>query len=440
MRLGVVTLLCILLSAGISVQGQSGLPDLLVKSVRVSPGDLEEGQAALIRAVIANQGQGDAVGAFDVILELDGQELATRSFFELKKEKSTEIQIPWKALSGTHTLTVSVDAPFSRIRESNESNNKLSLQFTVSPVRGVRSFSVDIVKLFGRVLDETGIALHFKLTESVFTSLDNAVRAINEAAAALRHAAVELELVRQGMPAVFAADTLYRDAAAVAALYEGIAESFERIAVMLSIGNFDAVLENAYLLRQKLIELSQKTLADTSFAPLQAAVTRFDKVIALAKELRDLLKGAQGRSQYEVAVELFNAFMAFGDELSACARTIIRTAESHAARFFQGEEALNGAYSTYRSLVIQWSGIILMRLELYDPRSGELVFCSEELGPWLGLMTNGSLSTGMYGYKLVGMTKHGVRRIELGRLQIKQAGGIPPLVRQNGPMGVAGGH
>jgi hypothetical protein len=94
--------------------GQSGLPDLIVKSVRVSPGDLEEGQAALVRAVIANIGQGDAFG-FDVIFELDGQELATRSIFELKKDKSLEIQIPWKALVGTHTLTVSVDAPFSRV-------------------------------------------------------------------------------------------------------------------------------------------------------------------------------------------------------------------------------------------------------------------------------------------------------------------------------------
>lgn len=440
MRLGVIVLLGILLSGGISVQGQSGLPDLTVKTARVSPGDLEEGQAALIRAVIVNQGQGDALGSFDVIIELNGQELATRSFFELKKEKATEIQIPWKAIAGSHTLTVSVDAPFSRIRESNEFNNKLSLRFTVSPVAGVRSFSLDIVKLFGRVFDETGVALHFKLTDSVFTSLDNAVRAINESAAALRNASLELELVRKNVPPPFASDSLYRDAEALAALCESIAESFERIAVMLNIGNFDAVLENAYQLRQKLVALSQKTLADTSFAPMQSAIARFDKVIALAKELRDLLKGAQGRSQYEVAVELFHAFMAFGDELSACAQTIVRLAESLAARFYHGDEAINGAYNTNRSLVIRWSGVILMRLELYDLKSGELVLSSEEMGPWLGLVTNGSLPTGMYGYRLVGMTKQGARRIELGRLQIKQSHGIPPLVRQNAPVGMAGGH
>lgn len=440
MRLGVIILLGVLLYAGINVQGQSGLPDLIVKTARVSPGDLEEGQAALIRTVIANQGQGDVIGSFDVIIELNGQELATRSFFELKKEKATEIQIPWKAIVGTHTLTVSVDAPFSRIRESSESNNKFSLRFTVSPVMGVRSFSLDIVKLFGRVFDETGIALHFKLTDSIFTSLDNAVRAINESAAALRNASLELELMRNSVPPAFAADPLYQDANALAALCESIAESFERIAIMLSIGDFDAVLENAYLLRQKLAALSQKTVADTSFAPMQSAIARFDRVIALAQELRNLLKGALGRSQYEVAVELFNAFMAFGDELSACSRVIVQQAKTHAAQFYQEEEALNGAYNAKRSLEIRWSRIMLMRLELYNLKSGELVFCSEEMGPWLGLVTNGSLSTGMYGYRLVGMTKYGARRIELGRLQVKQSGSVPPLVRQNVPVGMAGGH
>ncbi|MFN4218802.1 MAG: CARDB domain-containing protein [Candidatus Bipolaricaulia bacterium] len=437
MRLGAVVLMGILL-AGMGVVGQSGLPDLTVKLVKISPSDLEEGQAALIRAIIVNQGQGDAVDAFDVVFELDGQELTTRSLFGLRKDKSSEIQIPWHAALGAHTLTVSVDAPFSRIRESSESNNKLSLQFTVSPVAGVRSFSLDVVKLFGRALGAAGAALHFQLTDSVFTSLDNAVRAINTAAAALRDVSLELPLVRQLVPPAFAHDALYKDAEAMVTLFEAIAESFERIAVMLSIGNFDAVLENAYLLRQRLIELSQKTLEGTSFAPMQAAVAQFDRVIALAKELRDLLKGAQGRSQYQVAVELFNAFMAFGEELMACARAIVQRAQESAARFYNGDELVNGAYSTRRPLLIQWAGVMLLRLELYDLTSGALVFRSEELGPVLELTTNGALVTGTYGYRLVGITKQGARRVEIGRLLVKQFSSIPPLGRQNAPMGMSG--
>lgn len=437
MRLGAVVLLGILL-AGMGVWGQSGLPDLSVKSVRVSPSDLEEGQAALIRAIIVNQGQGDAVDGFDVVFELDGQELAKSSLFGLRKDKSSEIQIPWRAALGTHTLTVSVDAPFSRIRESSESNNKLSLQFTVLPVAGVRSFSLDIIKLFGRTLKEAGLALHFKLTDSVFTSLDNAVQAITNAAAALRNVSLELGLMRANISPAFGGDPLYRDAEALVALYESIAESFERIAVMLSIGNFDAVLENAYLLRQKLIELSQKTLADASFSPMQSAIAQFDRVIALAKELRDLLKGAQGRPQYQVAVELFNAFMAFGGELSACAQAIVQRAESRAARFSQGEEALNGAYNTKRSLMIQWPEVLFMRLELYDPSSGALVFRSEELGPVLELTSIGTLATGTYGYKLVGTTKQGARRVEIGRLHVKQATTTPLLRKHDTPMGMSG--
>lgn len=438
MRLGAVVLVGVVLLAGMGVQGQSGLPDLTVKSARIFPGDLEEGQASLVRAVIINQGQGDAAGGFDVVLELDGAELATRSFFELKKGKSVEIQIPWKALVGSHTLTVSVDAPFSRVRESNESNNKLSLQFRVLPIAGVRSFSLDMVKLFGRVLSEAGTALHFKLTDNVFTSLDNAVSAITNAAGALRDLSLELELMRGIVPTAFAAEALYRAAEALVALYGSMADSFERIAVMLSIGNFDAVLENAHLVRAKLVELSQKALGDASFAPMQAAIVQFDRVIALAKELRDLLKGAQGRPQYQVAVELFNAFMAFGDELGRCARGIIQTAESRAARFSNGDEAINGAYSTKHALAIQWPGVLFMRLELYDAATGALVYRSEELGPTLDVTSNGTLSTGMYVYKLIGLTKHGVKREEMGRLQVKQGSVLPPSRKHDAPMGMSG--
>lgn len=440
MRAGALTFLVGIVLVGLGVVGQVGLPDLVVKSVRVFPGDLEEGQEALVRTVIANQGQGDAVGNFDVIVELDGWELAVRSFFELRKEKTIEISIPWKAIGGTHTVTVFVDGPFSRIRESNESNNKFSSSFVVSPVMGVRSLSLDMVKLFGRTLDETGKALHFKLTNNVLTSLDNAVRAITEAAVTLRTASIELELVRKSAPPAFNADALYQDAGALVTLYEAIAHSFERIAAMLSIGNFDAVLENGYILRQKLIELSQKTLADTSFAPLRSAVIRFERVIALAQELRNLLRGAQGRSQYEVAVELFTAFMAFGDELSICAQALVQSAQAQAARFHQEEKTLISAYSTKYSLEIWWPRIILMRLEIYNPTSGDLLFSSEEMGPWLGITANGSLTTGTYAYRLVGITKHGVRRVELGRLQIKHSGSLPPLVRQYAPVGMAGGH
>ncbi|MCX8103751.1 MAG: hypothetical protein N3E42_04885 [Candidatus Bipolaricaulota bacterium] len=438
MRLGAIVLVGALLSAGMGVWGQSGLPDLMVKSVRVSPGDLEEGQPALIRAVIINRGQGDAVGTFDVIVELDGSELARRTIFELKKDKTSEVPVPWQALVGTHTLTVSVDVPFNAIRESNESNNRFSLQFTVSPVAGVRSFSVDFVKLFGRTLSEAGAALHFQLTDNLFTSLDNAVRAINDAATILRDASLELSLVRRILPTAFAHDGLYKDAEALGALFESIAESFEHIGVMLSIGNFDGVLENAFVLRHKLVALAQKELGGASFAPMHSAVTQFDRVIALAKELRDLLKGAQGRSQYQVAIELFNAFTAFGDEVGRCARAIVRLAESRAARFYNGDEPINSAYLTKRPLLITWAGVLLMRLELYELTTGTLVFISEEIGPVLELTSDGSLVTGTYGYKLVGITKQGASRVEIGRLQIKQANATPPLRKHDVPMGMSG--
>ncbi len=434
MRLGACVLLGVFLSVGVGVQqgqGQSGLPDLAVKAIRVSPGELEDGQQAQLRAVIINKGQGDALGAFDVIFELDGRELASRPMFELKKHQTSELQVPWQAVAGMHELTVLVDAPFNNVRESNESNNKASVKFVVAPPAGVRSFSLDLVKLFGRSLDEAGQALHFELTDNVFTSIDNAVRAMQDTASALRNSSVELQLLRGAVPPVFASHSQFSEADSLVTLFDALAESFLRIGGTLSIGNFDGVLENAYGLRSGLVQLSNRKLASASFAALQPAIDQFDRVIALAKELRDLLKGAQGRPQYQVAVELFNAFTVFGEQLCASSRELVQHATTRSARFYNGDEAVNGAYVAHKLLTIAWSGIMLMRFELYELTSGALVYQSEEVGPSLEWAANGSLSTGTYGYQLIGISKNGIGRSEIGRLQITQAATSPG--KQNAP-------
>lgn len=436
MRLGVCVVLGVFLFVGVGVQqgqGQSGLPDLTVKAIRVSPSELEDGQQAQLRAVVINKGQGDAMGAFDVIFELDGRELASRPMFELKKQQTSELQVPWQAVAGAHELTVLVDAPFNNVRESNESNNKASVKFVVAPLAGVRSFSLGLVKLFGHSLDEAGQALNFELTDNVFTTIDNAVRAMQDSATALRNSSVELQLLRRAVPPVFASHSQYSEADSLVVLFDELAESFVRIGGTLSIGNFDGVLENARILRQGLVKLSEQKLADTTFAPLQPAIAQFDRVIALATELRDLLKGAQGRPQYQVAVELFNAFTIFGEQLCASSRELVQHATTRSARFYNGNEAVNGAYVANKLLTIAWSGIILMRFELYELTSGALVYQSEEVGPSLEWAANGSLSTGTYGYKLIGISKNGIGRSEIGRLQITQVTNSPPTGKQNAP-------
>jgi hypothetical protein len=437
MRLGASVLIAIVLIIGAGVQqgqGQAGLPDLAVKAIRVSPSELlEDGQPAQLRAIIVNKGQGDVIGAFDVIFELDGREVATRSLFELKKQQTRELHVPWQARVGTHQLTISVDAPFNNVRESNESNNKASFTFSVAPLAGVRSFSLDFVKLFGRSLDEAGQALHFELTDNIFTAIDNAVRAMQDTAAALRNSSIELQLLRGAVPPMFASHSQFSEADSLVVLFDALAESFLRIGGTLSIGNFDGVLENARTLRQGLVQLAGQKLAGVAFAPVQSAVVQFDRVIALATELRDLLQGAQGRPQYQVAVELFNAFTVFGEQLCASSREFVQYATTRSARFYNGNETVNGAYVANKLLTIAWSGVILMRFELYELTSGALVYQSEEVGPSLDWAANGSLSTGTYSYKLVGILKNGVERSEIGRLQITQATSSPPTGKQNAP-------
>lgn len=416
-RMGLLVLIAIFLGVQ-QGYGQRGLPDLTIKAVKISPSSVEAGESAQLRAVVINQGQSDVFALFDVLFELNGRELGVRSLFELKAQQTSELQIPWQAVAGTHKLIVYVDSPFNNVRESNESNNKFSLQFTIAPPAGVRSFSLDLINVFGRALEGAGGALKFEMTDSVFSSLDNAVRALQDTAAALREASTELQLLQRALSPVFINHSQCSEAGALVLLFDTFAELFLRIGGTLSIGNFDGVLENAHALRRKLVQLAGQQLADTSFAPLQLAIEQFDKVIALAAELNDLLKGAQGRPQYQVAVELFNAFIAFGDQLRLSAQEIMRQAKERSARFYDvGGQLLNSS-SSYVSgtLTIELPGaLVLLRLELYD-LSGTLVHQSEadsSLLQWEGT------AAGTYFYKLTGLRKNGSERVELGRLRVQ---------------------
>ncbi|MCS6903274.1 MAG: hypothetical protein NZO41_03240, partial [Candidatus Bipolaricaulota bacterium] len=173
---GILSLLSslLLLGSSLALWGQANLPDLTVKEIRVSPPDLEEGDSAQVRTVIVNQGRGDALGPFDILVELNGREIGYRSVFELKAQHTIELRIPWKAVAGEQRVTVYVDTPFGRVREANESNNTSTLVFKVAPPSAARALTLDTVKVFTRSLDEAGQALKFQLTDNVFSSIDNA--------------------------------------------------------------------------------------------------------------------------------------------------------------------------------------------------------------------------------------------------------------------------
>ncbi|MCS6936456.1 MAG: hypothetical protein NZ610_04405 [Candidatus Bipolaricaulota bacterium] len=425
---GILSVTVLLLwASSLALWGQANLPDLAVKEVRISPPDLEEGDSAQVRTVIVNQGRGDALGPFDILVELNGREIGYRSVFELKAQQTVELRIPWRAVAGEHRVTVYVDTPFGRVREANESNNTGTLAFKVAPPSAVRALTLDTVKVFTRALDESGQALKFQLTDNVFSSIDNANRAIQASAAALREAPTELQFVRSFFaPAWLSAQTQSRQADDIAALFSTLSDSLVRIGGTLSIGNFEGVLENAQVFRKNFADLASRQIEVTPFQPLTPALEQFDRVILLATELRNLLRGAQGRPQLEVAMELFTAFTKFGELLRLSAQRILTQAQEQRARFSDGDgQPLGTVYIAGKPLLIEIPGAHQLSLELYTA-SASPTLVHTHYGPGPSLQWNGTngeaapLPPGVYLYRLLGQTDAGVICVELGRLRVSQ--------------------
>ncbi len=102
------------------------LADLIPTRLAVLPADARPGEAAQITATVANQGAGDARG-FWVLLKINNLPQHSQFIGELRSQAETRIEAPWVVTAGMQNLRVEVDIP-SRVAESNEENNVLSLQ------------------------------------------------------------------------------------------------------------------------------------------------------------------------------------------------------------------------------------------------------------------------------------------------------------------------
>jgi len=130
----------------------SGLPDVVVDSVSVSPAAPQAGQAVLFTSVVRNAGSaptpsGVAVG---VGYFVDGQYKTWGSVVgPLAPGASVTITTQggaWTATAGSHTATALVD-DVNRFAESNENNNSRSTPFTVlssPPTPGADLYGMNI--------------------------------------------------------------------------------------------------------------------------------------------------------------------------------------------------------------------------------------------------------------------------------------------------------
>lgn len=126
----------------------SELPDLAFQKVDFDKSEpLEDGDTVLFGAVIVNQGDGDA-HEFVVEVHLDDR-LFESGVISLRAHESATLWCdnPWRATTGTHTLTWVADTT-NVVEESNENNNRMSRTFTVGPETVDFKFRGDILDIY----------------------------------------------------------------------------------------------------------------------------------------------------------------------------------------------------------------------------------------------------------------------------------------------------
>jgi len=144
----IVTAALVLITSSANAQIGSNMPDLVIQSVSVSPENPAPGEIATIGVVVANEGDADAQGPFDLDFHISfgPQELNEIGLGflvgvriekkivtgVLRRGQSREVQFQWEVLQlPRFKFQFFVDSPTSRIFEDNENNNDFEHIFEV---------------------------------------------------------------------------------------------------------------------------------------------------------------------------------------------------------------------------------------------------------------------------------------------------------------------
>ena len=118
--------------------GATSQPDLIITDITYTPTNPGVGDAVTFSAVVKNQGT--AAGAAGIVaFKVDGTQVATSANSTASIAAGATLTITgsgiWTAVSGTHTLTATVDNSNTTV-ESNETNNSYNESITIGSVSG----------------------------------------------------------------------------------------------------------------------------------------------------------------------------------------------------------------------------------------------------------------------------------------------------------------
>jgi hypothetical protein len=121
----------LVLAVGCLAQIGLALPDLVVAQLEITPAAPTDSTLVTLIAVVENVGHDDASSSFFVRFTVDDQEIDLVSLASLRRGRTERLTATWPATAGPHVLSVEIDEPFNRIRESDELNNTRSLHVDV---------------------------------------------------------------------------------------------------------------------------------------------------------------------------------------------------------------------------------------------------------------------------------------------------------------------
>lgn len=115
------------LAVSVSVLAEAK-PDLVVASFEIRPSVPLPGSVAALVAVVENVGDDRSSSSVFVFFAVDEVEVGNATIVGgMEAHAQREVSIPWTAVGGPHILTVAVDQPQNRVRESRETNNTASI-------------------------------------------------------------------------------------------------------------------------------------------------------------------------------------------------------------------------------------------------------------------------------------------------------------------------
>jgi hypothetical protein len=118
-------------SAPLSIQFTITAPDVIVDKIELSSGDITEGDAVTLKAVISNQGDADANNV--KVMFYDGDEIIGEKIIDVITEgTSEEVSITWEPDRGEHNLRVKIDPYDEDVSEVDTSNNQMEKSITVN--------------------------------------------------------------------------------------------------------------------------------------------------------------------------------------------------------------------------------------------------------------------------------------------------------------------